>query len=489
MPQYRKDGVTRRLCASVHLDEEFARWADRELTGDRLTSPGLTLGVDFVALARHARAAVLRRDTLDRHLGLLAAALTAAVAAALWGLTGGHGSIVRAAAVAFLVALAGAWYLVLRAESEARAAAREVFLDPDRAASLAAPVEPDTERWLRGHAFRRANVLPYADAAALTTPFVGSGTKIKETVWQPIDVGKPAQAPGGGPLPLRPFDAVDLHSYVAKEMERISGLDGLRVKNRLYVLGSNAHLLDDLVPDRTAPPHPTIPQRYVKAGAVRTGAGMRTHLCLERVGEGGRLIVSLYLRAILHPPSLTWEVAAYAIPPLGARFHRVDRLPVAPFEHRWSLVSHATSRFWPELRGAWGRARARRRRSRESARTMARLRREITDRHLLVDHGATTSLRAEVGEWDQAGYAERIDAQDFLFRLQQGVLVATERFLTDHNVDTGSFDKARQVISSQTYNISGDITGPANFGNHGQINAAGQQGPGPAGPGQGGPTP
>ncbi|MCZ9345878.1 hypothetical protein NGM37_49920, partial [Streptomyces sp. TRM76130] len=132
------------------------------------------------------------------------------------------------------------------------------------------------------------------------------------------------------------------------------------------------------------------------------------------------------------------------------------------------------------------------RRARQEARALARRRREITDQHLLVDHGADDSVRARLSDWAEAGYAERIDAQDYLFRLQQGVLVATERFLKDHNVDTSSFDRAQQIISTQTYHISGDITGPSNIGAGGQITVGGgaQGHGGPAVPGhQGGPTP
>lgn len=485
LPQYRKDGVTRRLCASVHLDEAFAREVDQRLTGDRLTALGLTLGINFVALARHARAALLRRAILDRQLAWLGAALAVSLLVAVWGLGSGHGSVAMVGVYGPLGVLGASWWLVRRAESQARDAAQEVFRNPDRAEKLAPAVEVEAEAWLHEHELKRANVLPYADAAALTNPFVGSGRKIKEVVWQPIDVSKPADAPNGGKLTIVAFDAVDLHTYVAKQMEGISGLEGLRAKNRLYVLGSNAYMLPELLPDRTARPRPQIPKQFVQAGLQSPGAGMRTHLCLERVGEGGRIIVSMYLRAILSGPSLTWEVAAYAIPPLHGRFYRVDRLPVAGFERWRSLFWYATSCTWPELRGALGRIRDRGRRRRTAEKALTKLRRDITDQHLVIDCGATDSLRERIGDWNQAGYAERIDSQDFLFRLQQGVLIATERFLKDHHVDTSSFDKAQQIINTQTYNISGDITGNSNFGNNGQINVNGQQGPG--GSGQGGP--
>ena len=484
LPQYRKDGVTRRLCASVHLDEEFAREVDHRLTGDRLTALGLTLGINFVALARHARAALLRRAALDRQLAWLFGALLLSLLIAVWGLTAGHGSVALVGVYGPLGILGASWWLVRRTESQAWDAAQKVYHDPGRSEALAPPVEPEAEAWLQDHSLKRANVLPYADAAALTNPFVGSGSKIKEVVWQPIDVSKPADAPNGGKLTIRPFDAVDLHTYVAKQMEGIAGLEGLRAKNRLYVLGSNAYMLPELLPDRTARPRPQIPRQFVQAGLQNPGAGMRTHLCLERVGEGGRIIVSMYLRAILSGPSLTWEVACYAIPPVHDRFARVDRLPLAPFDRWRTLTRHATSRTWPELRGAVGRIRDRSRRRRTAEKALTKLRRDVTEQHRLVDYGATDSLREWIGDWSQAGYTERIDSQDFLFRLQQGVLIATERFLKDHNVDTSSFDKAQANISTQTYNISGDITGNSNFGNHGQINMNGQQGQG--GSGQGG---
>ncbi|WP_043454549.1 hypothetical protein [Streptomyces fulvoviolaceus] len=485
MPQYRKDGVTRRLCASVHLDDDFAQEVDRDLTGDRLNAMGLTLGVNFVALARHARVAVRRRAALDRQLAALGALLVTALLVALGGLIGGRGPVAQIGFYGLLGALAAAWWLVHHAESQARAAAQQVFRDPDRAEKLAPPVEPEAEAWL--HELKRANVLPYADAAALDNPFVGSGHELRETVWQPIDVSKPAEAPGGGKLPILSFDAIDLHTYVAREMESISGLDGLRARNRLYVLGSHAYMLQELVPDRTRRPQAQIPKQLVQAGLQSPGAAMRTHLCLERVGEGGRLIVSMYLRAILNRPSLTWEVAVYAIPPLGARFYRLDRLPVASFDRWWSLVGHATSHTLPELRGAVGRIRGRGRTRRRSAKFLKKVRRDITDQHVIYDYGAPDSLRERIGDWEQAGYNERTDAADFLNRLQQGVLVATERFLKDHNVDTSSFDKAQQNINTQTYNIN-NVNGPSNIGPGGQIgNPNAPQGSGPSGPGGGAP--
>ncbi|MFF3094800.1 hypothetical protein [Streptomyces cyaneofuscatus] len=484
LPTYDKDATTRLLCSSVHLDDAFARYAHQELSGDRLTALGLPLGVNLLALARHASRATGRTDLRDRRLAWLCAVWWLAVLSVIGGLVSGAPGLAEAAVAVLLLVLGCAWWLMHRAEAQARADALAVRDFAARPQDLAPEVADEAERRLRG--LRRPNMVPYTQSAERQNPFVGSGDKIKETVWQPIDISRPADAPGGGKATLVPFDAVDLHTYLARELGNLAGLEGLRAQNRLYVLGPRVlYLGDGVLPDRLRPPNSEIPPPLVKAGLLKPGAGMRTYLSLERVGEGGRVIVSMHLRARLQHPSLSWEVAAYCIPPLHARYHGADYLPRDEFGRWWSLVRFATSHTWSGLTGAPGRVGRRNAEHKRRARELEKARKEITRKHALYDYGTTDSVRERVASWDQLGHSERTDSQDFLHRLQQGVLIATERFLKDHNVDTSSFDQAQQVINTQTYNISGDITGPANIGNNGQISAAygqGAQAPAAAGP-------
>ncbi|WP_051763026.1 hypothetical protein [Streptomyces virginiae] len=474
LAQYRDDAVTRLLCAGAHLDEHFARQVDVDLTEDRLRATGPSLGIDLVALARHARASVRRTDLRDRRLaGLCAVGVWVAVPAALYGLVAGLPALALGAAAALVLTYATAWTLVRRTEHEARTAALGVEHGTDGPGDLAPAVEAEAEDRLLEQ--ERANVVPYTASAERTSPFVGSGSKIKEMVWQPIDVSRPAEDPvGGGKLTIKPFDAVDLHSFVAREMEHIAGLKGLRAGNRLYVIGDHvSYVGPDLLPDAQRRPRARIPKQLVQAGVVQPGAGMRTYLSLERTGEGGRVIVSMHLRARLQHPSLTWEVAAYGIPPLQARFYRVHTLPQGGWEHWWSLTSFATATTGSALLGAVGRLVRRASARSERARSLERTRREIDRRHLRFDYGAVDSLRERVADWRQLGFSERTDSQDFLQRLQQGVLIATERFLKDHNVDTSSYDQAQQVINTHTYTFQGDIHA-SNIGAHGTVNQAGQ---------------
>ncbi|MFJ7591814.1 hypothetical protein ACIQZO_31485 [Streptomyces sp. NPDC097617] len=483
LAQYRDDAVTRLLCAGAHLDEGFAREVDLELTEDRLRATGLSLGIDLVALARHARASVRRTDLRDRRLArLCAVGVWAAVPAALYGLVASLPGLALGAAGAFVLACATAWGLVRGAEDAARKAALGVEHGSGRPKDLAPELGAEVEGRLLEQ--KRANVVPYTASAERTNPFVGSGSKIKEMVWQPIDVSRPADDPaGGGKLTIKPFDAVDLHSFIAREMEHIAGLKGLRARNRLYVIGDHvSYVGPDLLPDRLRRPRAQIPKQLVQAGVVQSGAGMRTYLSLERAGEGGRVIVSMHLRARLQLPSLTWEVAAYGIPPLQARFYRVHQLPPDGWERWWSLFRFATATTASALTGAPGRLSRLASARRARARGLEKWRREIDRRHLRFDYGAVDSLRERVADWDQLGFSERTDSQDFLQRLQQGVLIATERFLKDHNVDTSSYDQAQQVINTHTYTFQGDIHA-SNIGAHGTVNQLGQaQAPGnPAG--------
>ncbi|MFF8904613.1 hypothetical protein [Streptomyces olivaceoviridis] len=213
--------MTRRLSAPVHLDDGSARYVGRMRTGDRLNAIGLSLGIDVVALARHARVATRRRAALDHRLACLQTAVPLALLAGLRGLGNGHRSLGRVSIFGPLGACAIAWTPVRRTRARSR-------VD-----------------------LKRANVLPYAGETAHTKPFAGGGDKIKEVVRQPIDIGGPVGAPDGAKLPMRPFDVVDPHTYGARHMETTSGLQGRRARNRLHVLGSDAHLIPEPAPDPT----------------------------------------------------------------------------------------------------------------------------------------------------------------------------------------------------------------------------------------------
>lgn len=118
---------------------------------------------------------------------------------------------------------------------------------------------------------------------------------------------------------------------------------------------------------------------------------------------------------------------------------------------------------------------------RRKARDLARVRKEIRKNQRDWDYGAVNGLRELVADWDRMGYAEKRDTSHYFKRLEQGVLLATGRFLEEHNIDTSDFeDTEKQIHNTQTYNFNGPITGPVQAGgtNNQQMN---QPTPPPAG--------
>jgi hypothetical protein len=481
------------MCATAHLDPSFAREVLDEYTTDRIRSVGLPFGVNLVALVRHALLADQRGNEQDRHLLALEGLFFLGALGGLVALAHGHAGLGEWLLVAAVAVFPVATVVIHRGEWAMR---RSVLGLKDGVASpqkLAPAADPALETELKG--LRSANMVVYGLEAEAQNPFVGSGWRITESVWSPIDVGTPARSPGGTPLAPVLFTAADLHQHLAKSMPQATGLTNLRARNRLYVRGpSVAALGPDVLPDPTRKPLASIPSRYVKAGAAQGNSGMETYLCLWLSGDGGRVLVSMHLKALLHPPMLSWEVAAYVLPPLGPRFKLPAEFAASQTRLRWEAVRAAVSGTVRGLFGAAGRLLRRRLRALEQARGLERERQEIRKGYMGHDYGSVNSVRERAAHWKEMGYSERRDAQKYFKLMVQGVLGCTAQFLESRNIDTTDLKhQQQQIISFQTYTFNGAI-GQVQAGNQGQmnINQGGQpQAPpgGGAGAGVAGPAP
>lgn len=485
LPQYRKDLVTRRLCAVAHLDRQFAREVLEEYAEDGIHAVGLPMGVNLVALVRHAHVADARRRQADRLLTqLFAGGVTLALAGVLL-LGSGAGEAAQLILFLALGAFPAAGVLVHRTEWEARCMARRVETGNTVPADLVPPCDAALEQQL--HSLRRANLVAYHASSASQNPFVGSGWRITESVWEPIDISRPAAGPSGGTKTPLPFDATDLHHHLATSMAAATGLDALTARNRLYVCGPDVPALGSAaLPDPTRRPLAVIPSALVRAGAAPQPSGAaQTYLCLRTSGRAGRAVVSMHLRAELHHPLLTWEVAAYVLPPLGPRFFLPHYLAGPESEARRATAWYAVRGMRRALTGAPGRLWQRRRRAAERARLLEQRRREIRDGTRAHDYGTVNSLRERVSDWSEMGYAERRDTSLYFKAMVQGVLSTTADFLADHHIDTSDLrNRQQQIINSQTYNFNGVVNGQVQAGNQGQMNVQ-QQPMAPPGGGQG----
>lgn len=445
LSMYRADGLTRRISAATYLDEHLPSTIVPLYAEDGLQASGPALGVNLTAVTRHARRAERWAARFDRMMALLMTGIALAGVGALGTLVVGARGMTGTLLAAFAAELVAAWALTLHARLRAVRAARSVLLGRGAPEDLVPPLAPETEDWLRS--LRRSNVVVYATDG---DPFVGSGECVHLSVWPSIDISQPARSASGQTLPIRPFDAVDLHTYMARKLPQVAGRAGLRARNRLYVRGVNAGQLGpDLLPDKLRRPLSRIPESLVQRGLAHPAAGMRTYLCLEMVGLDDRMIVSMFLRALLDGQRLQWEVSAYVLPPLQDRLYQVDLLPTTGFARWRNAAVHAARRAWPALLQAPGRTVARPRDSVIRGRRLQRARRDIAKGHLPYDYGARSSLRELFSAIGAMTLTDRIQAVETLRHLQATILTATKTFLVEHNVDIGNFPEPPQIAGDR----------------------------------------
>jgi hypothetical protein len=445
------------MCMTAHLDPEFAREVLTEYAEDGIHAVGLPFGVNVVSLVRHARLAQARVLRRDRILAGLLALLAALVLLAVWCLSHHRASTAGLAALALPLVLLAALAAVHHQLWHSWRTALALGDGQQPAATLAPAADPQLEQRLA--LLKRANLVVYHDDVAAVNPFVGSGWRISEEVWSPINVGRPAKDAAGQPLTPIPFTAAEMHDQVARRVARASGLNDLSVRNRLYVRGHFVSHLASALPDPAQRPLPVVDSSYVKAGAANPTAGMETYLCLRAIGEGGRVVVSMHLRAQLSHPLFTWEVNAYVLPPLGLRFYRPDRLVAGPVRLRARALADAVRQTLP-LRFGSAAALGRRSTARAGrARALERLRREIRKNYASFDYGTTNSLRERASSWFAMGFAERRDAATYFKLMVHAVLNSTEEFLTAHHIDTSDLNaQQQQIITTQTTIFNGAIT-------------------------------
>ncbi|MFB7368679.1 hypothetical protein ACFC0D_02355 [Streptomyces sp. NPDC056222] len=475
LPRYHNDEATRLLCGYTYLSTEFAGSVIQDLVAERLRAHGLPLGVDLVALVRHARVARRLHAIRDGLLTVCWLVLCFALVAAVVALT--EPLAVRGERLGDCLQLAGCGLLsavvvVFAAGLVCRRAARRIHRGEVSPREGAAAVASRVEEELDGP--DETNVVPYGTSGKEELPFVGSGVRISETVWPGIEVGRPAKDDQGAALPMTPFDAVELHACLIERLADVSGIEELRARNRLYVQGHQAHDLGaELLPDPLRRPRTRIDPGLVEAGITEKERVMRTYLALDVVGAGGAYVVTMFVRARLSRSLLSWEVSAYVLPPLHALFDQVANLPRGRVEEVWRLIGITLSQLWKLLSRAPVRLL---RRVKQRVRNAWRLwwdRQRILHRKGHFDYGTVGSVRSWAADLERLDYLQRMDVLDTFQRLEQGVLLTTEQFLREHNVDTSDFERAQTLITHHSYTFKGAVVGQNVFGNYGSNIASG----------------
>ena len=459
LPGSPPDAATRCLCHAVHLNEDLREYVLHTVVDPHLRAVCPAFGVNLVAVARHA-ALAKRRDTARRRaLAVIRGVIVLAVAL---------GVVLRSPEVAvglLAAALAAAWGVLAWSVRTDRLSALKAVTDlriPSE--DQADPLPADAEDPLRQ--LDRANVIVYAKGEF--DPFVGSGRRLHFTQVNPVDVTRPGQDSSGNKLTLRPFQAVDIHEYLARKIPAM-GFTGLRAHNRVYVRGDYVPHISGLMADPFAVPAARVSSDLVKSCAEYPMPRARTYVCMERVMAGGQLVVAMYVRAWLEQDLLSIERVLYVLPPLQAGFW-----PAREFVGRgtrgatWDAVATATRRTLPVLAG---KTLSGRRRSDFAARLREaeiKARREL-NRGYVHDYGARTSLREAAAAYNTKEHFEEADVLDGVKRLSRRLLDCIQEFLEDHGVDTSEFKEQVQLITTQVSNIGTIQAGTAVVGGQGNI--------------------
>jgi hypothetical protein len=474
------DKVTRHVCHAVHLLEPLQSFVHHSIVDPRVRAICPSFGIDLVAVARHANLARTRRIHLRRVVMIFRIAIAAALALAVLQTiysTSNKGSLdatpaLVAAAVVVLIVI-GVWAAVFWHVRTGRASAYQVLSGP-RPRDQASPIAPTIEDRLEE--VNRANVVVYARGQG--DPFIGSGRKLFSWNTDPIDITRAATDNSGGKSPV-PFDEIDLHNYLEREIPRL-GFDALEVRNRLYVRGDCARTVGGLLPNLSAIPGSLVDGSWLASGLKHPSDQARTYLCMERIQMGGNLVTCMYVRARIEQKLLTLDGLIYLLPPLAQLWlPSRDLIAGGQIRAAWVALRTASRETVPVLRGR-SQLVSRKDTFKENARKeVAAMRRELKD-GLDHDYGAVVSLREALAAYDTTHYFEFSDVIDSTKRLLQRQMECIAQFLEDHGIDTSSLrEQAARIYQNVNYTAGdsytvGAVHGGTNIiGSHGAVNNSG----------------
>jgi hypothetical protein len=470
------------------VDENLRDYVLHTVVNSHLRAVCPSFGVSLLAVARHAAAALRRTETQQNTFIACRVAAVLAVGLGIW--TGSPivavGLLIPTVTVAYGVL---AWRL-----REDQRCARDAFKNQSPPADQVAPLEADVESRLQD--VEKSNVIVYAEGQG--DPFIGSGQRLHYTQLQPVNIVRPATNSTGVTAALKPFDVITLHAYLAKEILH-QGLSDLQAKNRLYVRGDYARHVSGLLPDEYSGPRSRVSADQVRSGAMRPSARVRTYVCIERVREGGQLVIGMYVRAELERDLLTIERSVYFLPPIQNGYRPTRGLDANDFTiMTLTPLTTAARRFLPMLMGQSLTGKERRDFGAEREKDEKEACRLIK-KGFQHDYGAPTSLREAVAAYGTKDHFDQSDILRDMRNLDSRLLDLIKKFLDDHGVDTSDFSKSIQQVNNQVMNIQNLQAGTAVVGGqgnlvtgHGQVNNFGsaQKGgssPAPQGAGFAGP--
>ncbi|HET9654567.1 MAG TPA: hypothetical protein VFP72_04385 [Kineosporiaceae bacterium] len=456
--------VTRLLCATAHLQGDYAEEVIGQLLDPSFTAIAPAWGLDPVALAMHAKDSQARRRHRDRNLRHCLATMVATPLLVL-SLYVGQALSPFSAALAIMAASLGgliaAWMIVFGHYEQVRISALE-SMDARMPPRQTAP-QLDAGTMERLQQLAEGNVVVFGGYQ----PFIGCGVPLDSwTIC--IDV-EPAPGPAGSPGRIVPFDALDLHRHLLRVIPPQTPGD-LWASSRLFVNGSAAGSVPDLVPAPSEPdtwPATRLPDEVLDRYTRKPSQAARTYVCLVQPAWGGELVVSTLTRAELAGGKLFVEGRTHALLPPKATFREVKWVPKQP-RRAWIAVARAALPVTvPLLLGSFQRKLDLMKGTRRFLRNRERMRRKLREGHPL-NYGASSTLREDCAAAGELKYYATVDEVRSFMTLKRQILVAVDRFLGMHGLATDEFRRQSEATLHETtvhlhdLAASADSFGPRN---------------------------
>jgi len=440
--------TTRYLAAATQEKIWYADLVVRTVMNDRIRALAPTFGVDVPVVAKWALKALRTRARRDYALSVIVLTLPLVpVLAFLW-----------LPALIFLPLLLVAAWLTVSWEYWERVhnvITRKMLWDRFSLQGAPEPRRESDRQRLKVVAQRRdGNFVVFSGHNA----FIGSGWTLQQKHFL-IDVGRGVKDDEGNPQKPRPFTSQDLHTALVEAFGRNVGLgtrlDNVSAYERLFVNGRHVQNDRRLRPKPAQPPETVVSRELLTEAALHPTPEARTYVCVEMVGWGGQLVVTLFVRAVRVGDSLYIEWEFRVLPPLRKDLLNIDERFEVPFYFQlWESLRTGMRDLVTGLLGApfktcarWHRPYVIRRYERAHAYAVGN--------GLGFDYDAKQSIREKACGKQLHHYFLARDHIMYLVLAQQTLSDAVAGFLHDHGIDQGEFDKQADIIINdirKTYN-------------------------------------
>jgi hypothetical protein len=194
----------------------------------------------------------------------------------------------------------------------------------------------------------------------------------------------------------------------------------------------------------------------------RPGGNVRPYLCAEVTGWQGQLVVTTFVRVVVFNGILFVETATYVLAPLRGKYLHVDAMRIRTGGERLvETARSASARFLPALLTSPARLAAAAGARRAAARNRRQFHRLLAD-NVIVDRGATSSIRQQASSNRFDRYFMQLDADMFASVVQEKVADTVAAFLEAHGYQTDKINLIQNHISNTVNDNSlrvGNVSG------------------------------